>query len=318
MQETCGVFHWRRFATLLATLAAWMICPPTWADPHGQRMFSSPEEAAEALALAWHGGSTEALLPLFGPDGAKLVRSSDPIGEQIARSRLASAYDDAHRIENDGAGHAIIILGKDDWPYPIPLEMQGARWRFDTKAGARQILDRRIGHHETHAIHVCRAYVEAQLSYGSSHRTADGQAEFAQRIASSPGKRDGLYWMPSGGTEDSPLGPLIAAADVANARSRDSSGKATSVPFHGYLFRVLTQQGKHAPGGALDYVVGGHMTGGFALVAFPAEFGTSGVMTFIVNQNGVVYQKNLGPRTTEIVRRLRAYDPDQSWKPAVP
>ncbi len=318
MREICEVFHWRRLVMRLAALAALMTCLPTWADRPTQQAFSSPEEAAEALASAWHSGSTEALLALFGPDGTKLVRSGDPIGEQIARSRLAAAYDEAHRIENDGAGHAVIILGKDDWPYPIPLEMQGTRWRFDTKAGAKQILDRRIGHHEAHAIHVCRAYVEAQLSYGTSHRTADGQPEFAQRIASSQGKRDGLYWKASGGTEDSPLGPLVAAADAANARSHGSAGKATSAPFHGYLFHILTQQGKHAPGGAHDYVVGGRMTGGFALVAFPAEFGSSGVMTFIVNQNGVVYQKNLGPRTAEIARHLRAYDPDESWKPAVP
>lgn len=310
-----NVLHWRRLVMLLAALAAWMTCLPSWADRQPQQLFASPEAAAEALASAWRSGDTDALLALFGPDGAKLVRSGDPMGEQIARSRLASAYDEAHQIEKDGASHAVIILGKDDWPYPIPLEMQGTRWRFDTKAGAQQIVDRRIGHHEVHAIHVCRTYVEAQLSYSASHRTVDGRPEFAQRIASSPGRHDGLYWVASDGEEESPLGPLIASAD---AQRHSASGTGTAMPFHGYAFRILTQQGKHAPGGAHSYVVDGQMTGGFALLAFPAQFGASGVMTFIVNQNGVVYEKNLGPHTANIARRMQRYDPDGSWKPALP
>ncbi|WP_196763240.1 DUF2950 domain-containing protein [Ralstonia solanacearum] len=305
----------RRFAILLAALLAWITCVPSWAGTQAQQVFASPEEAAEALASAWRSGSTRALLALFGPSGTKLVRSGDPIGERVARGRLASAFGEAHRIERDDADKAIVVLGKDDWPYPIPLVRQGTIWRFDAKAGAQQIVDRRIGHNETHAIHVCRTYVEAQLDYGALHRTPDGQREFAQRITSSPGKHDGLYWRASSSEEESPLGPLMAAADAEGYRTADGGTKA---PFHGYLFRILTQQGKHAPGGEHNYVTDGHMTGGFSLLAFPAKFGASGVMTFLVNQNGIVYEKNLGPGTAEIVRHLRVYDPDESWRPALP
>jgi hypothetical protein len=305
-----------RLAALLLTVAAGMTCLDAWAaQPALQKTFASPDTAAEALASAWRSGNTNALLALFGPSGAALVRSGDPTGERIARSRLASAYDEAHRIEMDGADHAVVLLGTDEWPYPIPLARHGTRWRFDTQAGAQQIIDRRIGHHEAHAIRVCRAYVEAQLSYGTTHRTTDGRAVFAQRLASAPGRQDGLYWVPSAGEEESPLGPLLALADAGR---HGTARTASPTPFHGYVFRVLTQQGAHAPGGAQDYVVDGQMTGGFALVAFPVAFGASGVMSFIVNQNGVVYQKNLGPRTAEIARRMRAYDPDETWKPALP
>ena len=315
MHKISRALRLRRLAVQLAMLVLYAIAVPSWADKPTQQAFSSPENAAEALASAWRSGDADALLLLFGPAGATLVKSGDPIGEQIARSKLASAYDEAHRIERDAEGHAVILLGKDEWPYPIPLARRGTRWRFDTKAGAQQIIDRRIGHHEAHAIRVCRAYVEAQLAYGTSHRTADGRAVFAQRLGSSPGKHDGLFWVPSAGDEESPLGPLIALAD---ARRQDTSGAGKVIPFHGYVFRILTRQGEHAPGGARSYVDDGQMTGGFALVAFPATFGASGVMTFIVNQDGVVYQRNLGPHTAQITRHMRAYDPDERWSPALP
>ncbi|MCT7318696.1 DUF2950 domain-containing protein [Ralstonia sp. CHL-2022] len=315
MRTICRTLGLRRLAVRLAMLAACANAVPSWADKPAQQTFSSPETAAEALASAWRSGNTDTLLALFGPAGAKLVKSGDPIGEQIARSKLASVYDEAHQIERSADDHAVILLGKDEWPYPIPLAMRGTRWRFDTKAGAQQIIDRRVGHHEAHAIRVCRAYVEAQLAYGASHRTVDGRAEFAQRLDSSTGKHDGLFWVPSAGDEESPLGPLIALAD---ARHQATSGAGKAIPFHGYLFRILTRQGKHAPGGARGYVDGGQMTGGFALVAFPATFGASGVMTFIVNQDGVVYQRNLGPHTAEIARHMRTYDPDENWSPALP
>lgn len=302
--------HWSRLS--VALIASVLYVTP-WASPLTQPTFASPEEAAESLASAWHSGSTADLLALFGPDGAKLVRSSDPDGERIARHRLAAAYDEAHQIDRDDAGHAIIVLGKEDWPYPIPLTLENARWHFDIPAGMQQIVDRRIGYHEIHAINVCRAYVEAQLSYSMSHRTANGRPAFATRIASSPGKHNGLYWKTPEGDPESPLGPLLASADVSGAPR-----KTPAQPFHGYLFRVLTEQGKHAPGGAKHYVVDAQMTDGFALVAFPAEYGVSGVMTFVVNQNGVVYEKNLGPQTAAIARTLSTYDPDDSWKPALP
>jgi hypothetical protein len=312
MRQIGKARHVRRWRNLVGAIIVCLTGIPSWAEQISQPTYSSPEDAAEALASAWHAGNTAALLAVFGQSAAALTRSGDPEGERIARRRLAAAYDEAHQIEDDGAGHAVIVLGKDDWPYPIPLTRENARWHFDIPAGAQQIIDRRIGYHEIHAIQVCRAYVEAQLSYGDAHRTPSGRQTFATRIASSPGKHDGLYWVTSGGDQESPLGPFLAAADVHGASGMPAQ------PFRGYLFRVLTSQGKHAPGGAQTYIVDGQMTGGFALLAFPAAYGVSGVMTFVVNRNGVVYQKNLGPHTADIVRRIRAYDPDDSWTPALP
>ncbi|MGD0564475.1 MAG: DUF2950 domain-containing protein [Roseiarcus sp.] len=277
--------------------------------------FSSPEQAAAALAAAWRSGGKNEILAIFGSAGDRLVSSGDPIAEKEARERLASSYDDAHRLETEGADKAIIVLGKEEWPYPIPLVKRGAGWRFDVKAGAEQIIDRRIGRDELNAIEVCRAYVEAQREYAAKDRLGDGLHEYARRVASAGGKRDGLYWPISRGEEESPLGPLVAAAEAEGFGAAAAEGRA---PFHGYYYRVLTRQGKSAPGGARDYLVKGHLTGGFALVAFPATYDDSGVMTFVVNQNGVVFEKNLGPNTVAIARRMSEYDPDKTWLPAAP
>ena len=279
------------------------------------RTFSSPEQAAAALAAAWRSGGKNEILAIFGPAAERLVSSGDPIAEKEARERLASSYDDAHRLELEGADKAVIVLGKEEWPYPIPLVKRGALWRFDVKAGAQQIIDRRIGRDELNAIEVCRAYVEAQREYAAQDRLGDGLHEYARRVASAADKRDGLYWPISQGEDESPLGPLVAGAEAEGFGAASAEGRA---PFHGYYYRILTRQGKSAPGGAQDYLVKGHLTGGFALVAFPATYGDSGVMTFIVNQNGVVFQKNLGPDTVRIARRMSEYDPDKTWLPAMP
>ena len=213
------------------------------------------------------------------------------------------------RIEKDGDDKASLILGREDWPFPIPLVHGASGWTFDAAAGEEEILARRIGRNELGAIDVCHAFVRAQRDYASEDHDGSGVLKYAQRIASSSGKRDGLYWPPVEGEPLSPFGPLIAAA-VAEGYKK-SSDKPT--PYHGYLYRVLKEQGPHAPGGAYGYVINGNMIGGFALVAYPVDYGNSGVMTFIVNQQGGVYQKDLGEDTDEIAGKMTRYDPDSSW-----
>lgn len=281
-----------------------------------QQDFATPEQAADALAAAWRANSKPALVKIFGPAGAKLVSSGDAVADRNAKARLAAAYDAQHRIVMLSDEGALLVIGKEGFPFPIPLAKRGAGWVFDTAAGTEEILDRRIGRNELNAIGVCRAYVEAQRDYATRTHTAAGTPEYAMKIASAPGKRDGLYWDAAPGEEQSPLGPLIAAA---SDEGYGSAGKEQELaPYHGYRFRILTRQGPHAPGKARNYVADGRMTGGYALLAWPAKYGNSGIMTFIVNQNGVVFEKNLGPDTARLARQMTAYDPDRSWRVAVP
>jgi len=312
-----GPLRRRQPAGLILSVALAVTSALPWhgAAAAAERTFASPEEAAEALASAWRSGDKRELLAIFGPAADALVSSGDPVAENEARKRLASSYEEAHRLDAEGAQKIVIVLGKEEWPYPIPLVKQGAAWRFDVKAGAEQIIDRRIGGNELNAIEVCRAYVEAQRDYAAKDRLGDGLHEFSPRIASSEGKQDGLYWRTAPGGEESPLGPLVVAAEAEGYTARSAEGRA---PFHGYFYKILTRQGPSAPGGAKDYLEKGHLTGGFALVAFPATYGDSGVMTFIVNQQGIVFEKNLGSNTIEIARRMTEYDPDMTWKTAPP
>jgi hypothetical protein len=209
-----------------------------------------------------------------------------------------------------------LVIGKDDWPFPIPLKKVDDRWRFDTAAGKEEILNRRIGQNELSTIQTMLAYVDAQGDYAQLKRQQSGTAEYAQRILSSPGKKDGLYWPTAAGEPTSPFGPLVAAARTAGYRRAAKAQGPT--PYHGYFFKVLTGQGPNAPGGAADYIVKGRMIGGFGLVAWPARFDDSGIMTFIVNHDGVVYQKDLGPQTAKIAPTISRFDPDQSWQKTEP
>jgi Protein of unknown function (DUF2950) len=277
----------------------------------GQRTFATPEMAADALAKAWHNGSRAGLLEIFGPAGIKLVVSGDVVAEKAARARLASAYDTLHRIDMDDASHAHLIIGRDEFPFPIPLARESGAWHFDTKAGEEEILVRRIGRNELNVIRLCRTYVLAQREYAASDSQGNGLHAFATRIVSSEGRHDGLYWPAKAGEKESPLGPLVARAA---AEGYGMASADTRMPFHGYYFRILTRQGADAPGGAMDYIDHGHMVKGFALVAFPAKYSSSGIMTFVVNQYGIIYEKDLGPRSAEIARRMAAYDPDPTWK----
>jgi hypothetical protein len=204
-------------------------------------------------------------------------------------------------------------LGTEDWPFPVPIVKDGTAWRFDAAAGRDEILNRRIGRNELHAIEVCHAVVDAQMEYATVDRTGAGARTYAQKVRSEPGRKDGLYWDDPTGKDESPLGPLVAEA---TAEGYGPAGSGGPRPYHGYVYRILTAQGAKAAGGARSYVKDGKMTGGFALVAYPAEYGVSGIMTFIVNQNGIVLQKNLGEKTTEIAQAMTAYDPDDSWDPA--
>jgi len=276
-----------------------------------QRTFPSPEQAAEALVAATRQAGTRALLEILGPEGRALVHSGDRVADQRGRARFVAAFDAFHTIEMAGPDRAIIVVGPERWPVPIPLVREGGAWRFDTKAAAQEILDRRIGRNELSVIEVCRAYVMAQRDYAALDPLGNGLQEFAQRLASTAGTRDGLYWPVKPGEEESPLGPLVARARAEGYGGAPAQEKPS--PYHGYYYRILTRQGAHAPGGPASYVVDGHMARGFALLAFPAKHGQSGLMTFIVNQVGIVYQKNLGPNTAAIARRTTEYDPDPTW-----
>lgn len=273
-----------------------------------QLSYPSPQVAVEGLLTAVRSGDPKMIVDVLGPEGRELASSGDPVADKAARERFISAYDEAHQIKQ-GDTRATLVIGKDDFPFPIPLVAANGAWRFDTAEGVEEILDRRIGENEISAIEVLRAAVDAQREYAEVDRDGKG-VQYARRLLSSEGTYDGLYWPTSEGESESPLGPLVGYAQAQGYTARQ--GRPT--PYHGYIFRVLTAQGPGAKGGARDYIVNGRMIGGFALVASPAEYGNSGVMTFIVNHDGDVYQRDLGPNTARIAAAMRAYDPDASWR----
>lgn len=277
-----------------------------------QRRFQSADQAVGELVAATRTNELNTLLPILGPRGAKLIRSGDPVADREGRERFITAYEQAHRIEYDGSDKAMLLVGREEWPLPIPLVRDRQGWRFDTLAGEQQILDRRVGRNELNVIEVCRAYVQAQREYASLEASS-GRRQYAQHFMSHAGQHDGLYWPVSGEEKESPLGPLVAQAHAEGYVSENPDGKPR--PYYGYYYRILTRQGAHAPGGARDYVTSdGRMSGGFALLAYPARYGNSGVMTFIVNQNGIVREKNFGSHTAATTRAIRQYDPDPSWR----
>ena len=290
-------------AGVIAAAALVLIAPAASA----QQSFKSPDDAAAALAAAAKSGATKDILKVLGPEAAEIVDSGDSVEDADTRQRFVDAYEAKHSISMQANKKAILMLGKDDFPFPIPLFQAKTGWEFDTAAGRVEILYRRIGRNELEAIQTALAYVDAQNDYADKDRGA-GSGVYAQRIVSSPGKKDGLYW-PSDG-EQSPLGELAAQASAEGYKV----GGGEPQPYHGYYYRILTRQGPNAPGGEMDYVINGKMIGGFALVAYPAEYGNSGVMTFVVNHAGTVYQKDLGERTEAIAKRMTRFDPDQTWK----
>jgi Protein of unknown function (DUF2950) len=276
-----------------------------------EERFTTPEAAVDALVAAARSGDTKAIVSLLGPQGKAIVSSGDPVADKNTREKFVAAYDAKHEIEREGDGTQTLILGNDNFPFPIPLVNKGGEWRFDTEAGLDEILRRRVGRNELAAIQVALAYVQAQNEYAALDPGGLGQHVYAQRIVSRPGKKDGLYWPTAAGEAPSPLGQLAAQAAVEGYKAG-----AKPIPYHGYYYRILTRQGHSAPGGAYDYLVNGKMIGGFALLAYPAEYGNSGIMTFMVNQDGTVYQKDLGPKTVELARKIDAFTPDQTWAKA--
>ncbi len=273
---------------------------------HAQESYSSPEQAASALADAVKSGSNGAILKVLGKDADDIVASGDEVADAEMRQRFNTAYDARHSIKAEGNRKATLIVGNDDFPFPIPLYNTKSGWEFDTAAGRQEILYRRIGRNELDAIQTSLAFVDAENDYAEKDR-GQGVGVYAQRFVSSPGKKDGLFWRDDG--DPSPLGEL-----AAKASSEGYTLEGKGAPYHGYYYRILTAQGSDAPGGALSYVAGGKMIGGFALIAYPAEYGNSGVMTFMVNHAGIVYQKDLGKLTDVYAKRMTVFDPDQTWK----
>jgi hypothetical protein len=274
-----------------------------------QTRFPSPDKAVEALVAATRADDLNSMLAILGPGSKDVISSGDSVADNSSREKFVAAYEKKHSLVAGKAGTMILHIGDDDWPMPIPIVKKGESWRFDIGKGRQEILNRRIGRNELHVIDVIDAYVDAQHEYASKDCRGGGAVEFAQRFISSPGCRDGLFWEAGEGEEQSPLGPLIA-----RAAKEGYTAESNLSPFHGYYFKILKGQGKHAKGGAYKYVVKDKMILGFALVAYPAEYGNSGVMTFVVNQEGVIFEKNLGKNTRRLAEAITAYNPDKSWK----
>jgi hypothetical protein len=279
-----------------------------------QKSFKSPEEAVKALAEAVKGNDTKELLAIFGSSGKELVSSGDKVADEAGRERFTKAYEEMNKLVIENDTKVILHVGNGDWPFPIPVVKKGEYWLFDTMAGREEILNRRIGRNELNAIQVCLAYVDAQREYVLKDRDGDKLLEYAQRFISRKGEKNGLYWEGKEGEPQSPLGPLVAKAATEGYSGKRPVGRRS--PYHGYYYKILKSQGKNAPGGEYDYVVNGKMIGGFALVAYPAEYGNSGIMTFIVNQDGVVYEKDLGKETEKIATAMKKFNPDKTWKKA--
>lgn len=276
-----------------------------------QQAYNTPEEAFTALISAAKANDPKGLLTALGPDGADILSSGDRVLDAAERQAFLAAYDEKHDIGTEGDNTAVLNVGQIESPFPIPVVRKEGVWRFDTAAGRQEILYRRVGRNELSTIQACLAYVDAQDEYAEMSLAATGLASYAQRIVSQPGKKNGLFWPAKEGEIQSPLGELAARAAVAGYRTGNGP-----VPFLGYYYKILTRQGPAATGGAYDYIARGTMIGGFALVAYPAEYGNSGVMTFIVNHDGVVFEKDLGPRTAQVVQSITAFNPDQTWRQA--
>lgn len=306
--------------TLLAALmiAAIPMLAPTPADARAAerrqvqpRSFASPEEGFAALMAAIRADDERALVRIVGSDGRRLVRSGDPVADRAARASVAAAHAQKSEILRPAPDRAVLQIGTDGWPLPIPMVQRGGAWRFDARAGAQAVIDRRIGRNELDTIETLRAIADAQDDYARTAGRSGALRSYARRFFSTPGQRDGLYWPTSAGETASPLGPLAAAAD-AGGYTRPRRGDAPQ-PYHGYIYRILERQGPAARGGALDYVVDGRMIGGFAVLASPARYGSTGIKTFMISHDGEVWEQDLGPRTDRAVRAIDAFDPGPGW-----
>jgi hypothetical protein len=284
--------------------------------PIPPRAFRTPEEGFAALASAVRNHDERRLILVLGGEARRLVRSGDPAADRAARDRFASAYAERAEILHPAPNRTTLEIGKDHWPFPIPMVRRAGQtgsWRFDARQGAQELIDRRIGRNELDTLEVLRAIVVAQAEYASTVGRQGGFSIYARRIFSRPGYHDGLYWPSSDGQPESPLGPLAAAASAGGYGGSPASVNAPQ-PFHGYVFRLLEAQGPAASGGVMDYVVNGRMIGGFGVLAAPAEYGVSGIQTFITSHAGIIYQRNLGPATSRIARSIQTFDPGPGWE----
>jgi len=284
--------------------------PVLYAAQSAPQSFPSPDEAVKALVVAVRANDVKALLSILGPESRALISSGDEAADRTGRDKFLKAFNVANTFQQESADEMTLCVGADSWPMPIPIVKKGSLWMFDVRKGKQEILNRRIGRNELHVIDILNAYVDAQHEYATKDCGRSGKVEFAQRIISSKGKHDGLFWEAKDGEQESPLGPLVAQA------AKEGYANPNLQPFHGYYFKILKGQGKHAHGGAYNYVIKGRMILGFAIISYPAEYGNSGVMTFMVNQEGVIFQKNLGRNTKRIAEAMKIFDPDKTWSKA--
>ena len=297
---------------LVAITAFFLLTAPVkaLAANAGQLQFSSPEDAAQALIHVLQADDAKKLRHIFGPAGMKILSSGDAAEDKADKERFLQAYAVKNVLIREEDAKVILRVGEEEWPFPIPIVKKGKKWSFDAREGNQEMMNRRIGRNELNTIQVCLAYVDGQREYATKDRDGDGLLEYAQKFVSAPGNKDGLYWKAQEDGEASRFGDLAAKAAREGYRKTDDK----PMPYHGYYFKILTAQGKNAPGGAYDYIIKGNMIGGFGLVAYPAKYGVSGIMTFVINHEGVVYEKNLGEDTVNMARKLPLFDPDKTWK----
>jgi hypothetical protein len=303
-----------RLTIALAALLLTCPCVPTLASAEGtatQRIFPSPDAAASALVTAGKVDDMKALSVILGPDADQVLSSGDTVADDNARNDFVRRYQEMHRLAYDDQDRVILYIGADNWPFPIPLVKKDGGWAFDSAAGKEELLCRRVGRNELFTIKVLENLADAQAEYASEARDGKSTKQFAQRILSDTGKRNGLYWESTEGQPDSPIGPLIASA---SAEGYKLTNNKKPLPFHGYYYKVLTRQGKNAPGGSKNYIVNAKMTTGFAFLAYPAEYRASGVMTFMINHQGIIVQKDLGPDTAKLVSKVTEFNPDKTWE----
>lgn len=305
-ESDCGRGGLRAYrSVLLAPVVAACLLMPAVAQEHGQKTFTSAEDASQGLVAATKNNDEKAMIAILGPDAKQIVSSGDESEDAEARTTFVQKYEEMHRLVREPDGTTTLYIGAENWPTPIPLVKKGNVWYFDSEAAKREILLRRIGRNELSTIRVCEELAAAQKDYFAQH------SEYAQKSESGGAQHDGLYWKEADGQPKSPVGPLVAAALVESTTTSEGGGRA---PFRGYFYRMLTRQGKDAPGGAKNYLADGKMTGGFAFVAYPAEYRSSGVMTFLVSQDGKVYEKDLGKKTESLAQSMKEFNPDASWR----
>jgi hypothetical protein len=300
---------WR---SAISALCVIVLSLPTTAET-SRKTFATPEEAARALASAVKTGDDNEVLAILGPSLKDWIESGDPVADKQVREKFVAAFEQKQAVESGEPNTATLVVGSDDFPFPIPLVKSGDKWSFDPSIGKQEIIDRRVGKNELDTIQTLLAIVDAQNEYAALDPAGKGAREYARRFISSVGKRDGLYWPTTGSEPQSPLGPLAAEAALAGYRTSSQGGEASKNPYHGYYFRMLTEQGQNAPGGSYPYLVNGRLIGGFAVIAWPAKYGASGYKTFMVSHDQIVYEADLGPDTAKLVGAIRSFDPGKRW-----